>query len=76
MEGPNFRFAFDAWAADPSAEDLPGIGDRAVYVADSELLIVKRGDRLLSIGVYDVDVELADRVEMMKEIARVAAGRM
>lgn len=76
MEGPNFGFAFDAWASDPSAEDVAGIGDRAVFVVDSELMIVKRGDRLVSISVYDVDVPVADRTEMMKDIARVAAGRM
>jgi len=76
MEGPSFGFAFDAWAADPSAVDVPGIGDRAVYVAASELLIVKRGDRLFSIAVYDVDLELDQRTEMMKAIARLAANRM
>ena len=76
MEGPSFGFAFDAWASDPSAEDVGGIGDRAVYVAASELFIVKRGDRLFSVSVYDVDVALDARVQMMKDIAKIAAGRM
>jgi len=76
MRGPEFAFAFDAWASDPSAEDVPGIGDGTVYVADSQLVIVKRGDALFSVSVYDVDVAISGRLEMMKEIARIAAARM
>lgn len=76
MEGPSFGFAFDAWAADPSAEDVPGIGDHTVYVADSELLIVQRGDRLFSVSVYDSEIATDVRVQMMKDIGRAAAGRM
>lgn len=69
-------FVFDAWASDPSAEDVAGIGDRAIYVGAQELFVVTKSTAIFSVAVYDVDITDADRVELMRQIGALAAARM
>lgn len=76
MDG-NGRMAFDAWAAGAGTRDMPGLGDRAVFVPESQLLLVLVGDSVYSIAVFDDDSRSEDeRVELMRQIAAIAVGRM
>lgn len=72
----NGTAVFSAWASDPSAVDMPGIGDRAAYLPGQLLFIVLRGDATLSLAVLDESRSEEARLELMKEIAAIAAGRM
>jgi hypothetical protein len=72
----NGAVVFSAWAADPTAVDMPGIGDRAAYLPGQLLFIVLRGDATLSLAVLDESRSEDARLELMKEIAAIAAGRM
>ena len=67
---------FDAMAADPGAQTIPGLGDRAVYSPSSLILLILKGDRLLTIAVLDESNDEAARLESMKAIGAIAAGRM
>ncbi len=69
-------FVFDAWASDPSTEEVGGIGDRAIYIGAQELFVVLRGSAVFSISVYDVERTLEERTELMRRIGSIAAGRM
>jgi hypothetical protein len=55
---------------------MPGIGDRAAYLPGQLLFIVLRGDATLSLAVLDESRSEEARLELMKEIAAIAAGRM
>jgi hypothetical protein len=66
----------DAWAAS-GGQAMPGIGDRAVFVPGSELLLVLVGDSALSVVVFDDGTRSGDeRLALMRQIAAIAAGRM
>ncbi len=68
---------YDAYLADPSATEINGIGDKAAYSDVAELFLVLKGDKLLSISVFDDGTkDKAARFDLMKQLAQVAAGRM
>lgn len=60
---------YDAFVSDPSSVEVGGIGDKAAFVQNTGLLVLK-GDALVVIGVASGDEELA------KRIGAAAAGRM
>jgi hypothetical protein len=60
---------YDAFAADPSSVQVSGIGDKAAFVQNTGLLVLK-GDALAIISVQSGDEELA------KKVGAAAAGRM
>lgn len=69
-------FVFDAYAVDPDSVEVSGIGDKALYNSAQGLFVVLKGSSLVSIAAYPdgkTDEEIAD---LLKEIAKVAAGRM
>lgn len=74
--GEGAGFVYDAMKADPATEEFSGIGDRALYNAGTETFLVMKGDRLLTIAITDVDLAPEARLDAMKEVARIAAGRM
>lgn len=67
---------YEAMKADAASEEFSGIGDRALYNTGTEAFLVMKGDRLLTIAITDVDLAPEARLEAMKEVARIAAGRM
>lgn len=70
------KFAFEAIASNSEASQVSGIGDRAVYLPSSQLLIVLKGDATTSISVYDSSRPEADWEKLRESIAKIAAGRM
>ena len=69
-------FVFDAFAADPSSQDLSGIGDRAIYFPTNNIVAVLVGDGMVSVSAFATDRTPEQNVELMKAIAKVAASRM
>ncbi len=66
---------FSIWSADEGVQTFSGIGEAAIYAPSNELFIVKKNGAVYSFGVLDVEL-LEDRIEWMKKIATIAAGRM
>jgi hypothetical protein len=60
---------YDAFVSDPSSVEVSGIGDKAAFVQNTGLLVLK-GDALSVISVQSGDEEIA------KKIGAAAAGRM
>jgi hypothetical protein len=67
---------FNAWAADPDAVDVPGLGDRAIYSPGSLLLVVLKGDQAMSMAVLDESRSEEERLELMKEAMSIAVDRL
>ena len=67
---------YDGYANDPGATQISGIGDKAAYAPSMQLLVVLKGDKLLSMSAYDKSKTDEERLELMKKIAAVAVGRM
>lgn len=69
-------FIFDAMAAEPGAQPIAGLGDRAVYSPQQLLLVIEKGGSLLSIAILDESRSEAERLELMQQIGATATGRM
>jgi hypothetical protein len=66
---------FDSFSADESAEPVSGIGDEAVWYAGG--LVVRQGDRLLSLGAPTTEeVDDAELRTILSDLARAALGRL
>ncbi len=74
--GAAVSITFDVWAGASDSVDVSGLGDRATYSPSSLLLLVLKGDALLSIALFDDGRSEEERLELMKQIAVIAAGRM
>jgi len=60
---------YEAFVSDPQSVEVAGIGDKAAFVQNTGLLVLK-GDALAVIGVASGDEEIA------KQIGAIAADRM
>ena len=67
---------YSAYAADPAATTIPGMGDKAAYSPTAQLLVILKGDTLLSMAAFDPDKTPEERLELLKKIGAIAAGRM
>lgn len=67
---------YEAYASDPSAQEITGIGDKAAFSPTAQLLVVLKGDSMLSIAVFDDGRPVEQRLELMKKLATSAVGRM
>ena len=68
---------YDAWAADAAATTIDGIGDRAVYAPSNAILVIQRGDKVISLALFDDGSRTEEeRIEMLRRAGEVAAGRM
>ena len=68
---------FEAWAADPAATTIGGLGDRAVYAPSNAILVIQRGDRVASLALFDDGTRTEEqRIELLTEVGKVAAGRL
>ena len=67
---------FDAFTSDPATIEVSGIGDKAAFVQNTGLLVLK-GDNLVVISVSGgADLSEEEAMEASKQIGVFAAGRM
>ena len=68
---------FDLFALPSQSVEVPGIGDRAAFVENTGLLVLK-GDALVVIGLMSGagDLSQDEMNSLMKQIGALAAGRM
>jgi hypothetical protein len=73
----NAGSTYDMFVLPAQSVDVPGIGDKAAFVDNTGLLVLK-GDALVVIGVMTGvgDVTQDEMNELMKQIGALAAGRM
>ena len=67
---------FDAMSADAASESIGGIGDRALYNRQMLTFLVQKGESLLTLQILDESRSEDERLELMKQVAAIAAGRM
>ena len=68
---------FDAYAGSPGAQSISGMGDKAAYDPAQAVLVVLKADKVLTVAVFDDgSTDEAARLELMKQIGSIAAGRM
>jgi hypothetical protein len=67
---------YDAYAADPGATQISGMGDKAAFSPSQQLLVILKGDTLLSMSAYDQSKTPEERLELLKKVGVIAAGRM
>lgn len=66
---------FDSFSADDTAEPVSGIGDEAVWYAGG--LVVRQGDRLLSLGAPTTEgMDEAELRTILSDLARAVLGRL
>lgn len=67
---------FDAFTSDPATVEVSGIGDKAAFVQNTGLLVLK-GENLVVISISGgADLSDEEAMESAKEIGTYAAGRM
>jgi hypothetical protein len=67
---------YDAFTADPSSVDVPGIGDKAAIVQNTGLLVLKGGSLLVISIAGGADLSEEEGIEAAKRIGTAAAGRL
>ncbi|MEX1168735.1 MAG: hypothetical protein WEE50_01195 [Chloroflexota bacterium] len=68
---------YDVMAADSASTSVSGIGEKALYNPNQAILLVLKNGALLTVAVFDDgSAGEAARLELMKQIATIAAGRM
>jgi len=65
---------FDAFKADDTSEPAAGIGDEALWYAGG--LVIRKGDRVLSIGALSAEMDEAELRTILTDLARKAADRL
>jgi hypothetical protein len=79
MEGLSASTVYEAYASAPGATAIPGIGEKAAFDPNQGTLVILRNGAVLSIAVFDDgsgSLDDAARLEFMKQIGVLAAGRM
>ena len=67
---------FSAMTSDPTTVEVPGIGDKAAIVQNTGLLVLK-GSSLLSVALTALpDMSETEILELAKQVAAAAAGRL
>jgi hypothetical protein len=68
---------FDAYAGSPGAQPISGMGDKAAFDPAQGVLVVLKADKVLTVAVFDDgSTDQTARLELMKQIATTASGRM
>jgi hypothetical protein len=52
------------------------MGDKAAFSPSQQLLVILKGDTLLSMSAYDQSKTPEERLELLKKVGVIAAGRM
>lgn len=68
------RQVFDAFKADNTSEPAAGIGDEALWYAGG--LVIRKGDRVLSIGALSADMDEGEIRAILEDLGRKAADRL
>jgi hypothetical protein len=77
MGGVSASAVYDAFASDPGSSEIPGIGEKAAYNPNQAVLVILNNGAVLTVAVFDDGtMDEAARVELMKQIGTIAAGRM
>lgn len=77
ISGVSASAVYDAFAGSPTAEAISGIGEKAAYDPSQGALITIKNGAVLTIAVFDDGTaNEAARLELMKQIGSIAAGRM
>jgi hypothetical protein len=74
--GLDVSFVFAAYETSSSWTSVSGIGDKAGFDSSQVLLVVLKGDAMVSIAVLDDSLSDDQRLDEMKRIGTIAAGRM
>jgi hypothetical protein len=71
------KVVYESMALDSQSIAVPGIGDKAAFVQNTGLLVLK-GDALVVISVTGGEKDLSEeqRNELAKQVGAIAAGRM
>jgi hypothetical protein len=67
---------FKLLSSGPDVLNEPGMGDGVMYQPEAFQMTVFKGDAMLVIGVYASAGSDDERLEFMKKIGAIAAGRM
>jgi hypothetical protein len=73
--GSNAGLVFDTMKADPNSKDVAGVGDRAIYNSTMASFFLLKGDNLLTLTASNAQDD-AQRLDWLKQIAQLAAGRL
>lgn len=76
LTNTNGKMIYDVLAAGADAQMLDGIGDGAFYSAETQLVVFKKGDAMVSVAVTDVNMTDDQRIAAQKAIAVKAASRL
>lgn len=77
MSGLAAGAVYEAFAADPGTTAVPGIGEKAAYNPNQAVLVILKNGAVLTVAVFDDGTrDEAARVELIKQIGTIAAGRM
>lgn len=68
------QMVFDAFEADENAEPAPGIGDEAIWYGGG--LVIRKGDRVLSLGGLSPEMTEEEIRSALAELGRKAADRL
>lgn len=79
MGGVAASAVYNAYASAPGASTIAGIGEQAAYDPSQGTLLILKNGAVLSVAVFDDgsgSPDAAARLELMKKIGSIAAGRM
>ncbi len=79
MTGVSASFVYDSYAGSPTATEIGGIGEKAAYDPSQGSLVVLKSGAVLAVSVFDDgsgSTDEAARLDQMKKIGTIAAGRM
>ena len=65
---------FDAFKADDTSEPAAGIGDEALWYAGG--LVIRKGDRVLSLGALSAEMDEAEIRAILEDLGRTAVDRL
>jgi hypothetical protein len=79
MTGVSASLVYDSYAGSPTATEIGGIGEKAAYDPSQGSLVVLKSGAVLAVSVFDDgsgSTDEAARLDQMKKIGTIAAGRM
>lgn len=76
LTGTGAKAIFGSYVSGSDANEVPGIGDVAIYSPDGHQLTVVKGDAFMVIAIYASAGSDDERYEFAKQIGASAAGRM
>jgi hypothetical protein len=69
------RATWTAYSYEEGAVPISGLGDEALYSPTTELVIIRKGDAVVSIALFEPP-NGGDKQDLLTQIGKIAAGRM